>query len=117
MDNSRTALVRRPAYCDDIEASGVFEQMVLRKNCQGQIGEPALLFGIDRKSRSFGVDGRCRTHFDENDDAAIECDDIEFAAGQFDIPCDDAIAELSQESGGRSFRSITKPSPPNGPTG
>jgi hypothetical protein len=85
---------------------------MLLQEVQGEVCQPLLLGEIYRFSRSGGFACFCRAHFDEDDAAAVQSDQIKFAVGTSVVASQDAVAETLEEPSGGAFASRAEPAPP-----
>ena len=90
---------------------------MLLQEVQREVCQPLLLGEIYRFSRSGGLACFCRAHFDEDDTAAVERDQIKFAVVTSVVASQDAVAETLEEPSGGAFTSCTEPAPPPGAAG
>ena len=81
----RLLRVGGPGDRDDVEAGRVIEQAVRLEIRERRLRHSALFEIVDRFGRMAGIGGAARLHFDEDDGAAIDGDDVEFAKRRIEM--------------------------------
>jgi hypothetical protein len=97
-----------PGNGDDVEAGFAFEQIVPLHIGESQPREPPLLGIIDGVGRMPRVVRRSRFYLNENDRAAIDGHEIDFANAVAVSAGDDYIAKALQVASGSVFAATAK---------
>ena len=97
-----------PGEGDDVEAGRVFQQAVRFEIRERGPRHALLVAGRRRLRRVCRRRRRARFHFDEDDGAAVDGDDVEFADAQVDLPADDVVAEPLEIAGREIFATLAE---------
>ena len=99
--------MRGPGHGHHVEAGRVFQQIVPLQVSERQPSEPPLLLGIDRFSRMAGLVRAAGFDLDEDDRAAIDGHQVQFAQPAAVSTGDDLIAQPPQKAFGGPFAALT----------
>ena len=91
-----------PGDGDDVEAGRVLEKAVRLEIGERGLRHSPLFEVVDCVGGMAGVGRAASLHFDEDDGAAVDRDDIELAQRQIEMPGEDVVAEALKEAGGGS---------------
>src|SRR5438067_230278 len=95
--------LRAVEHGDDVEARRLRGPAPLREVIAGGGDHPPLLARVYRLLRAAEDRRRTGAHFDEHEQLALLCDDVDFAEPATVVARDDPVAAGAQESGGGLF--------------
>lgn len=106
-----------PRECEDIEADSNFpEQAVAFQEADRGQGDSALLLVINAGGDFLKISRGSGPHLHNDECAAIQSNQVNFAAPVSKVVSNDPIPETAKKLSGSAFGAMSEPSSPSGPT-